>query len=240
MRRQKFAELSAHITGGNDGQGGGDGPVLVLLHGFGAPGTDLLPMAEELELPDSVRCVFPMAPLVLEPGAPDGLAARAWWMIDMVELQVAMYTKQYEVLTEREPSGLAAARAQLEAFLLALQRELSVEPNELILGGFSQGAMLALDTALDSRLALGGLALLSGSVLRRSRWLELAPRRAGLPVFISHGMADAVLPFALAEESERLLKSAGLDVEFTPFSGGHGIPGLVLSRLGAFARKLWA
>lgn len=238
MRKLRLGELSAHVCGGSDGHGGGDGPALVLMHGFGAPGTDLIPLAEELELPDSVRCVFPMAPHVLAPGSPDGQAPRAWWMIDMIALQIAAATGDVAALTEQDPPGLAESRQQLEALLQAVQKELGVPPGQIILGGFSQGAMLATDVALNGQCKLAGLAILSGSLLKRSLWQKLAPSRRGLPVFMSHGMADPILPFAVAEQLEAMLRQAGLHVDFTPFSGGHGIPALVLSRLGAFARRL--
>src|SRR5438552_18316161 len=81
MRSENLGGLDAVITGGSDGNGGGDGPVIVLLHGFGAPGDDLVPLAEVFAhgLP-GVRWVFPAAPLELPMGFGD---ARAWWMIDM-------------------------------------------------------------------------------------------------------------------------------------------------------------
>ena len=42
MLTEMIGPLRAHLTGGSDGNGGGNGPVVVLLHGFGAPGTDLV------------------------------------------------------------------------------------------------------------------------------------------------------------------------------------------------------
>jgi predicted esterase len=47
---------------------------VILLHGFGAPGTDLVPLAAEIDAPNAVRWLFPMAPLLLDPQAPEALA----------------------------------------------------------------------------------------------------------------------------------------------------------------------
>ena len=67
MREERLAGLQTVITGGTDGVGGGDGPVVVLLHGFGAPGAALVPLAGALPVPDGTRFVFPAAPLSLAP-----------------------------------------------------------------------------------------------------------------------------------------------------------------------------
>lgn len=234
-----LGELEAHLLGGSDGQGGGDGPLVILLHGFGAPGTDLTPLAGEVDVPADVRWLFPMAPLLLEPGAPAALAARAWWMIDMVELQVAAMTRQYAALTERRPPGIDEARAKLETLLDAAGAALSVSPERILLGGFSQGAMLATDLLLQSSRALAGLAVLSGTLINRKEWLALAPSRRGLPVLASHGRSDPILPFSLAEELRDVLVRAGLEVDWVPFPGGHGIPAPALMHLGALVRRLW-
>jgi phospholipase/carboxylesterase len=239
MKKILLGKLGAHLLGGSDGSGGGDGPLVILLHGFGAPGTDLTALAGEVDVPAQVRWLFPMAPLLLEPGAPETLAARAWWMIDMMELQVAAMTRQYAVLTERRPPGIDAAREQLESLLDAAMRELSVPPERILLGGFSQGAMLATDLVLRGSHPLAGLAVFSGTLINRSEWVELAPKRRGLPVLACHGRSDPILPFSLAEELRDLLVGAGLELDWVPFPGGHGIPAPALMRLGALLRRLW-
>jgi phospholipase/carboxylesterase len=211
---------------------------VILLHGFGAPGTDLAPLAGEIDAPESVRWLFPMAPLLLDPGAPEAHAPRAWWLIDMVELQVAAMTGEFSALAERSPAGIVEARSALESLLDAAERELGVAPNQIVLGGFSQGAMLATDTVLRTKRAFAGLVILSGTLLSRNEWVALAPARRGLPVLQSHGRSDPILPFSLAEELRDLLSTAELSPEWLPFSGGHGIPAPVLVRLGAFLRRL--
>jgi phospholipase/carboxylesterase len=97
--------------------------------------------------------------------------------------------------------------------------------------------MLACDFALRDQRALGGLVLLSSTVIARSEWRKLAPRRAGLPVLQSHGRDDPILPFELAENARDLLQGAGLPVEFIAFNGGHGIPAGVLDALGRFLTR---
>jgi phospholipase/carboxylesterase len=72
----------------------------------------------------------------------------------------------------------------------------------------------------------------------REEWLPLLRERAGLPVVQSHGRSDPVLSYQLAEELHRELASAGLQVEFVPFSGGHGIPNSALDALTALIQRI--
>lgn len=63
------------------------------------------------------------------------------------------------------------------------------------------------------------------------------PKRKGLPVFLSHGTDDDILPHTAAERLRDLLAQSGLAVEWYSFRGGHEIPEPVLRRLGVFLTK---
>lgn len=219
------------ITGGTDREGGGEGPLVVLLHGFGAPGTDLVPLWRAVDVPREVRFAFPAAPLAL-PSMGFGMESRAWWMIDVMALEQAIAEGRERDLSKDTPEGLHEARAQVLEMLDALDAELS--PSRLVLGGFSQGAMLSLDVALHSERELAGLIHWSGTLLAEDEWLARMPARAGLPVLQSHGRMDPLLPFGMAEALRDRLVAAGLEVEFVEFRGGHEIPGVVLERFEAF------
>jgi len=232
MRQLKLGTLTAHVTGGTDREGGGAGPVVVLLHGYGAPGTDLVPLWRELAVPQEVRFVFPEAPLSLDFGG------RAWWQLDMTRLQDRFNPATVERLIAEVPPGIDAARAALLELLSILERDFAANPAQTVIGGFSQGAMLATDTVLRTSRPFGGLALLSGTLISHDEWLPLMAARRGLPVLQSHGRADPVLPFALGERLRAELVAAGLPVEFIAFNGGHGIPGGVLSGLTRLIRQL--
>ncbi|MCA9600677.1 MAG: dienelactone hydrolase family protein [Polyangiales bacterium] len=220
MKTRTFGSLEAVVTGGTDREGGGDGPVVVLLHGFGAPGTDLVPLWRVLDVPREVRFVFPAAPIPLAMGM--GFESRAWWMIDMAAYDRAVRTGEYRDLSRTIPDGLADARQKVNALLDAVEKELN--PSSLVLGGFSQGAMLSLDVALRGDRALAGLIVFSGTLLAREEWLPLLTKRAGLRVVQSHGRQDPILPFALAEELKGELEKAGAVVRWVPFQGAHEIP----------------
>lgn len=218
-----------------------DKPALhvVLLHGFGAPGDDLAGLADAIGVPPGTTLIFPEAPLSLaeitgQRGYGD---ARAWWMIDMVRLQLAAATGTLRDLSQDVPAGLSEANEMMNAMLDELHRE---NPEaRLVLGGFSQGSMLSLDVALKkpSR-ALAGLVLLSTTLIAEPEWKPLFAGRKGLPVFQSHGHSDQILSFEVAKRLSETLSEAGLEVTFDPFDSGHTIPLTTLRRLNAWLAKL--
>jgi phospholipase/carboxylesterase len=190
MPKIRLGDLSAYLTGGVDGRGGGDGPLFVLMHGFGAAGDDLLPLARFLPSPNGLRWLFPEAPLLL-----DGGPGRAWWMIDQSLFERRMRGEIVDRSDERPPR-LQTARAELEGLLDAAARELAAPRDKQILGGFSQGSMLACDLALHADVRPRGLVLLSSTLIARSEWEPRAARLAGLPILQTHGTRDPILPFA--------------------------------------------
>ena len=234
MRLLKLGQLMVRVVGGTDREGGGSGPLLVLMHGFGAPATDLVPLFRSIRVPSEVRFAFPAAPLVLDAQAPDDYAPRAWWMIDIARMQQALLRGDGPNLAREAPPGMPAARAAVVEMLGELERKLDAPPERVVLGGFSQGAMLATDVALRAERPPAGLVVLSGAPVCVDEWQSLVSKRAGLPVLQSHGRADPVLPFAGAEWLRDVLEGARLPVEWVPFNGGHTIPDGVLDRLGPF------
>lgn len=234
MREARLGALNARICGGTDREGGGDGPVVVLLHGFGAPGDDLVPLWRTVDVPREVRWVFPEAPLAL-PSMGYGMDSRAWWMIDMVALQRAIDMGVERDLSGSVPDGLPEARAMVLDMLDAIDRELA--PSALVLGGFSQGAMLALDVALHTERAIAGLALMSGTLLAEAEWGARMPARAGTTVILSHGREDPLLSYSMTERLRERLVSAGLDVRFLEFRGGHEIPETAIAALERLVRE---
>ncbi len=237
MREIRLADLTTRLTGGTDGHGGGDGPVVILLHGYGAPGNDLLPLANVLSGPARTRWIFPEGPLPLNMGFGD---SRAWWLIDMARLEADRAAGRMRDLSSEVPRGLPDARQVLEKFVTALPSVLSVDYQRMLIGGFSQGAMLTCDLVMRTAFPFAGLIQLSGSLLARQDWRPSAGKRAGLPVFQSHGTADPILPYAMAGRLRDELIAAGLTVQWHSFPGGHEIPEPVLSRLSGFITKVLA
>jgi phospholipase/carboxylesterase len=234
MREEQLGGLRTRITGGIDGKGGGHGPVVILLHGFGAPGDDLVSLADVLHVPVGTRFVFPEGPLSLSFGPRD---ARAWWLIDMARIEQDRAAGRIRDLSNEIPKGLAPVREHMLAFLKEVEQKFGADPRKTILGGFSQGAMLSCDVMLRTTQPYAGLVQLSGTLIAKQEWVPLLPKRKGLPVFQSHGMQDEILPYVGAEGLRDTLTHAGLSVEWHSFRGGHEIPRTVMQRLGPFITK---
>lgn len=225
-------------TSGTTPKNAAHGPLtVVLMHGYGAPGDDLVSLAGAVDAPNGTTFIFPEAPLVLSDPLMGG-DARAWWPIDVGRYERAIRQGTIEQLIKDEPEGMSASSDAVGAMLDALDQETTSSSRRIVLGGFSQGAMLATDVALRTKRPLAGLAILSGTLLAASTWAVCLPDRKGLHVFQSHGTEDPLLPFAVAERLRHLLDDAGLEVSFTQFEGGHGIPPSVMRDLGQFLHQL--
>jgi phospholipase/carboxylesterase len=193
--------------------------VLILLHGHGASKTDLEPIAEQLTLlAPNVSFILPSAPHRTGPG-------RTWYPSFSADSQEAVDARLLELRAE--------ARAVVADIVDDLKSD-GVPPQQIYVGGFSQGATVALDVLLtgpaDSH--VGGLVWLSGGALA----LDLAPlaTRRGLRAFVSHGTSDSVLGSVKSENLVSALEDNDLEVEFVQFDGGHAIPPVVVQSLGAF------
>lgn len=210
--------------------------TLVLLHGFGAGADDLVPFTREIDV-GGARYLFPQGPLALARMFGGG---HAWWLFDFGRLERASRSGQLDDIAAHEPAGLAEARERLEAMLSAAASRLGVRRRELVVGGFSQGAIVSLDWALHAAEPPRALILLSPMLVSLSEWRFRFRRLAGVPVFVSHGRRDQVLPFALADQLRRELDAAGARVTWAPFDGAHEVSGEILPELERFTLDLRA
>lgn len=188
--------------------------ALVLLHGFGAPGDDLVPLGEALARRAALRALMPAAPHAW----PGGLPGRQWFPRDASTDDVRAATRAIDALLESiAERGTARER--------------------VVLAGFSQGAILSVASAATSRRGPpAAIVALSGRLLPGMH-RELH-RLRDVPVLVSHGRADPIIPFARGEAMARQLEAAGARVTFVPFDGGHEIPPVVVDRVVEFLGAL--
>lgn len=224
FRRESLGGLDCIIAEGPDRAA--QRIAMIVLHGFGATGEDLVPLAEEFvdrqpSLAKSVRFIFPAAPL--EPVEMSDFGGRAWWPIDIGRLQLALSQQNFRDLRTEMPPLLPASREHVNALIAEVREETGWGLDRFVLAGFSQGAMLATDVALRLSESPAGLVIWSGTLLCEAEWTGLMPARKGLRVVQSHGRQDQVLPFIAAEWLHEALTAAGLNVEFLPFNGPHTI-----------------
>lgn len=207
--------------------------AVVLCHGYGAPATDLASLAEAILSDPSIArealLVFPAAPIDLTPSGLQG--GRAWWHIDLDRLLNRPTPQVLQQFRQACPPGLRESRDMLLALLAELETQFGLTPAKTILGGFSQGAMLATDVALRLPQAPAALCVLSGALINETEWAGLLAQRTGLKVLQTHGLYDSILPLPMATPLRDLLQNAGCDVDFVSFPGDHGIPEVAIERM---------
>ncbi len=217
---RELGGLSTLVVPGDPGA-----PVMVLLHGYGADAWDLAPLAQALPLPQRPTWLVPHAPLEVAIGP--HMTGRAWFPIDMVALELAMISGRGADLSSSRPPALEDSRQQIQAML----DDFGADPARIVIGGFSQGAMLATDWTLHAKQAPLGLVILSGTLVDRAGWTKLATQRPNQAFFQSHGRQDPLLPVAGARALHTLLREAGWQGDLHEFNGQHEIPPAVLSAL---------
>lgn len=176
--------------------------LVVLLHGLGADGNDLLGLAPLFAetLPDA-HFIAPNAP---EP-------------CDMAPYGYQWFSLR-EWTAESKLRGTKAAAPLLNAFLDAQLSRFQLNDSQLVLVGFSQGTMMSLYTALRRPAAIAGIVGYSGALIGgESLTTELTAKP---PVCLIHGTADPIVPFTAMEDAERQLRAQGVDIE------AHARPGL--------------
>lgn len=203
--------------------------LVTLCHGFGAPGTDLVSLTEELvpALSDDLAppaFLFPEGPIDLEEmyGYP---GARAWWPLNMAMLAELAAADAFSALEDQVPEGMDSAHNKLVKSISACAASKSWDSIDHVLGGFSQGSMLAVDTALRGRgLVTRGVIIWSGAMICKSVWSAAQSELAiSLPVYQSHGRQDPILPISSGRALYRFLSEMGCDIEMDEFDGPHTI-----------------
>ena len=208
------ARLSAIVRGGDHA------PTLVLLHGYGSRAEQWLQFEGHIKIPHDGRLVLLQGPLR---GPISG--SRGWWWLN-IEGHIPEGERLPDFSTAN-PGGIKVASRLVREYLEDIE-------GPIVLGGFSQGAMLSGDVAFQTDQELAGVVLLGGTTVNEAGWVERFPGRRRMPIFIAHGRRDTVLPFAIAERFVNKLKTAGLNVTFVPFEGGHEVPAPVIQRLNEF------
>ncbi len=233
MRLFTAGPLLVRALGGDDDQGGGDGPAFVLCHGFTAPGDELVHCAERLRTsaPRGTRFFLPEGPLAVE--TQPGNVGRAFWDLDVLAMKRAIHRGTRIRMIDETPPGMTEARDALAQCIA----NLSIDPARTLLGGFSQGAMVSTELVLFGAHRYAGLALLSGTMLSPERWgPAIEERGASLHVLMTHGEADTIIPIGAANALHERLRAAGATVEMTTYEGGHVIGESAYERLGEWVK----
>ena len=187
-------------------------PTVILMHGRGADAHDLAELAPMLDVPPGCRFVFPNAPRAWEPSP--GMTFGWTWFDGWPP----------------ESASVAASRELLLKFLDEIRERYPT--SALIVGGFSQGAMMSLEAGLRTDAA--ALIAMSGGLYERHLPEQLTQR----PLFIAHGSVDDVVPVSYGRRARFVLEEKGFDVEYHEYPMGHQIVMEELDDLRAFIARV--
>lgn len=190
----------------------------MLFHGRGADEHDLYPLFDVLDPERRLLGVCPRGPLSLPPGGAH------WYVVRRVGYpDEATFRPTY-----------AAAATWLDELLGAS----GIPIANIVLGGFSQGAVMSYALGLGSgRPRPAGLLCLSGFIPEVAGFeLELG-NAAGLPVAIGHGTQDPVIEVAFSRRARATLEAAGAEITYRESALGHSIDPGYLDELRAWLRN---
>ena len=193
----------------------GKPPVIVFLHGVGGNETNFAPLFAAVDA--RLRVFSIRAPIERSPGA------FGW----------------FDVHFDPDPvinaDHAESSRKSLIAFLERAVTEYGLEPRQVYIVGFSQGAIIGASVALTRPDLVAGVVMLSGRVLPEIKPLVAPPHALGqLGAFVAHGRFDTKLPMRHAHATRALLSSLGVNLTYREYDAGHEIDGNAILEFNAW------
>ncbi len=180
-------------------------PLLLLLHGIGSNEADLLGLAPYLD--ERFFIVSARAPVVMGPGA------YGWFNIEFT------------------PAGLVADMAEARSsltlaakFIDELTHAYQLDARRVYLMGFSQGAMMSLALAMARAGKTAGVVAMSGRLpAPEFQPADESDALAGLPVLVTHGLYDPVLPISNGRDIRDRVAALGASLTYREYPMGHEV-----------------
>ncbi|HVE44851.1 MAG TPA: carboxylesterase [Gammaproteobacteria bacterium] len=187
--------------------------TVILLHGLGADATDFVPIVNALALPasDGIRFVFPYAPI--QPVTiNNGYHMPAWYDIYGSEL-----------LGRTDEAGIDRS-IQIVNGYIQKEVERGMASHNIVLAGFSQGAVISLCAGLTHKEPLGGIIALSGYLPMADKMItRMSEANARIPIFLAHGTVDTVVPYAAGITTRDTLEKHGCSVSWHTYNAAHTV-----------------
>lgn len=196
--------------------------LVLLLHGYGSNGTDLISLAPELmEFLPNAMFISPDAPFAFEGGIRGGFQ---WYsLLDRNPLIMLKKAKRAEPI--------------LNKFIEEQLKRTNVDISKLIIMGFSQGGMLTLFTSLRLDKQILAAVSFSGYLLDDGKFNSEIKSKP--PILLTHGTDDQIVPLRSFNTTLNLLNNFGCNVESLVVPGlGHGIDYSCIKKAGEFLKKL--
>ncbi|MEA2415701.1 MAG: phospholipase/carboxylesterase [Thermoanaerobaculia bacterium] len=188
-------------------------PLVIVMHGRGADANDLADIAPMLD--DGYRFVFPNAPKKFEP--------------------MPGYSFGYSWFDGWPPEGdsIVNSRETLLALIDELVERYPTPEGKIVVAGFSQGGMMAIDTGFRTHQQIAGIVCMSGAIYEAGQ-----PPLRKLPVLIIHGTEDDKIPLFAAQRTRLVLEENGVPVEYREFPMGHQVTAESMDVVRTFVRSV--
>jgi len=202
---------------------------VIWLHGLGANGNDFVPIIQAFDLPSHLplRFVFPHAPFI-PVTINNGHVMRAWYDIHS--------------LTTEHISDNAGIENSIKEVTKLIEHEttLGIPSERIILGGFSQGSVVALSLGLTYPKRLGGIIALSGYLSHRNEiQKKLTDTTRTTPIFLAHGEKDNVVPYFLGEITFQFLQKNNCQVDWHSYPIAHSVSIDEINDITHFLKKIF-
>ncbi len=203
--------------------------VVIWLHGLGADGKDFLGLIDNLPLAQKIdiRFIFPNAP-VIPVTVNAGMRMRAWYDVHALDFN-----------SRQDLDGVKNS-AQMINVIIKHEMERNLSAKQIILGGFSQGGAISLYLGARLPFALGGIVALSTYLIDPEQFaVERADNSLDTPIFMAHGIFDAVVPLYLAQAGLQILKQEKYQVDWHTYPLPHSVDYNEIQHINDFLEKVY-
>jgi phospholipase/carboxylesterase len=200
-------------------------PVVITLHGLGANADDLAPLCEQLKIPQC-RFVLPDAPLSL-PGYPEG--AYAWYDFQAHDHKEIEKSREYLFKVMNRFSDDPNLRPTPEK---------TKKSTPLVLMGFSQGGVMAMEAGLNYKGKVAGIISMSGYMPDPLATLTKSQAAFETPILLVHGTEDPVVPVEGSRHAAESLRQTGYKPVLKEFPMAHQITEESLQEVSRFLRQI--
>jgi len=183
----------------------GKAPLIVLLHGIGSNEDDLYSLAPYLD--GRFMIVSARAPVVM------GAGSFGWFNIELTPRGMVADLEEAE-----------RSRHIISKFIDELIDTYHADPACVFLMGFSQGAMMSLSVALTRPERVAGVVAMSGRLPSQALAQFSGPEALrGMPIFVSHGIYDPLLPIDGGRDCRDKLKALPVELTYREYPMGHEV-----------------
>ncbi len=192
------------------------GPVkkcVIWLHGLGADGNDFAPIVNELGIQNElgIRFIFPHA-AAIPVSINGGMSMPAWYDISEMDL-----------MKRADSKGIASSTAIITA-MINEQIKSGLKASDIVIAGFSQGGVIAINTGICFQQKLAGIMALSTYVPMQDSLPNAAQSgHADIPIFYAHGQYDPIIPIEQAQTSKQFLEHAGYSIDWHSYAMEHSV-----------------